>query len=50
MKKKAVKEITPMEKLTANYEEFISTKTIVSNGKVQFEKVIKKATKPRSLK
>jgi hypothetical protein len=50
MKKKVVKEITPMEKLTANYEKFISRKTTVSNGKMQFSNAIKKATKPHSSK
>ncbi len=41
MKKKKGK--TPMERLTAGYEDFIKGKSFNSNGEVLFEKVIKKA-------
>ena len=41
------KEKTPMEKLTQNYEKFIKGKETNDNGKMLFEKAIKKsATKP----
>ena len=38
---------TPMEKLTENYERFIKGKEVVKNSKERFDKVIKKATKPK---
>ena len=38
---------TPMQKLTQNYETFIKGKELHDNGKVQFDKVIKKTTKPK---
>lgn len=46
-KKKA---LTPMEKLTAGYEDFIKGKELNKKGKELFDKVIKKAAKPRSVK
>ena len=46
------KKKTPMEKLTAGYEEFIKGKELNPNGKELFEKAIKKAatSKPRGSK
>jgi hypothetical protein len=48
MKKKKAK--TPMDKLTEGYETFIKGKGVNKNGKTIFEKVIKKASKPRASK
>jgi hypothetical protein len=39
------KEETPMDKLTQGYEKFIKDKETKEDGRQQFEKVIKKATK-----
>lgn len=36
-----------MEKLTAGYGEFIKGKELKNNGKEHFNKVVKKATKPK---
>jgi hypothetical protein len=47
---KGKKEKTPMEKLTAGYDKFIKGKEANPNGKTAFEKVVKKAVKPRSAK
>jgi len=41
---------TPMDKLTAGYEKFIKGKKLNKSGKASFDKVIKKASKPRSAK
>ena len=41
---------TPMEKLTQGYEKFIKGKKVNKVGKVAFDKVIKKASKPRVVK
>lgn len=49
-KKKSKKEKTPMEKLTENYENFIKDKGINKKGKETFDKILKKATTPRSAK
>ena len=38
---------TPMEKLTQGYEKFIKRKKINKNGKLLFNKIIKKAAKPK---
>jgi hypothetical protein len=46
MKSKKGKQ-TPMEKLTQNYEEFIKRKELKEDGKEQFDKTMKKATKPK---
>lgn len=45
-----VKDKSPMEKLTQNYEQFIKEKKLNDNGKMKFEKAIKKAVKQRSSK
>lgn len=37
-----------MEKLTHGYEKFIKGRELKENGKEQFNKAIKKATKPKS--
>jgi hypothetical protein len=42
------KEITPMDKLTAGYEKFIQGKKVEQGGKAAFNKVVKKAAKPKS--
>ena len=39
---------TPMEKLTAGYEEFIKGKQVKKAGKSAFNKVIKKATRTKA--
>lgn len=39
-----------MEKLTAGYEDFIKGRVTHKTGKAIFERVIKKAVKPRSAK
>jgi hypothetical protein len=44
------KEPTPMEKLTAGYEDFIKGKELNNKGRELFDKVVKKAAKPRSAK
>jgi hypothetical protein len=44
------KKLTPMEKLTSGYEEFIKGKETKKNGKKIFEKTLKKATKQRGSK
>lgn len=44
------KEKTPMEKLTAGYEDFIKGKELNKKGRKVFDKVIKKAAKPRGSK
>lgn len=44
------KEPTPMEKLTQGYEKFIKGKEINKNGKSAFNRVLKKAAKPRGSK
>ena len=41
------KKQTPMEHLTRNYEKFIKDKALNSDGKEQFDKTIKKATKTK---
>lgn len=41
---------TPMEKLTAGYEQFIKGRELNSKGGKLFKKVLKKASKPRSAK
>jgi hypothetical protein len=41
------KKQTSMEKLTANYEQFMKGKGTNSNGKDIFAKAIKKAAKPK---
>lgn len=38
---------TPMEKLTAGYEQFIKGKQQVPGGKKAFDKAIKKSVKPK---
>lgn len=38
------KEQTPMEKLTQGYEKFIKGKELNNDGKILFDKAIKKAT------
>lgn len=47
MKTKGNKEQTPMEKLTQDYEKLIKGKELNKNGRQLFDKVIKKASKPR---
>jgi hypothetical protein len=47
---KKKKELTPMEKLTAGYEHFVKGKKLNNKGRKLFDKVLKKATKPRSAK
>ncbi len=49
MQSKKKKE-TPMEKLTAGYEQFIKGKELNSKGSKLFKKVLKKASKPHSAK
>lgn len=39
-----------MTELTAGYGKFIKGKSVNKNGKELFDKVLKKAAKPRSLK
>lgn len=41
------KEKTPMEVLTAGYEDFIKGKKLNKKGKDLFNKVLKKAAKPK---
>lgn len=41
---------TPMEKLTAGYEDFIKGKELNNKGRDLFDKAMKKAAKPRSAK
>lgn len=41
------KKQTPMEKLTAGYEKFIKGKEVKKDGKASFDKVVKKAAKPK---
>lgn len=43
----AKKKQSPMDKLTGGYERFIRSKEIKENGKEQFEKAVKKATKSK---
>ena len=43
---KEKKEQTQMEKITANYEQFINGKEVNNNGKDLFNKALKKAAKP----
>lgn len=50
MKAKNKKEPIPMDRLTAGYEKFIKGKEINNNGRIAFDKAIKKASKPRSAK
>jgi hypothetical protein len=38
---------TPMEKLTEGYEDFIKGRELNKDGKKRFDKVLKKATKPK---
>jgi hypothetical protein len=38
---------TPMEELTKGYEDFIKRQALKQDGKQQFEKAIKKASKPK---
>lgn len=47
---KTKKEKTPMEKLTAGYSKLIKGKQLNNNNKELFDKVLKKAVKPRSSK
>ncbi len=47
---KTKKELSPMEKLTAGYEDFIKGKELNNKGRDLFDKVIKKAAKPRGSK
>jgi hypothetical protein len=47
---KKKKELTPMEKLTAGYEDFIKGKELNKKGRELFDKVVKKTAKPRSAK
>lgn len=47
MKSSKKKALTPMEKLTAGYEQFIKGQEVKSNGKKAFNKAIKKAAKPK---
>lgn len=49
MAKKKI-DLTPMEKLTARYEDFIKGKEINNKGRELFDKVVKKAAKPRGSK
>jgi hypothetical protein len=44
---KPKKELTPMEKLTANHNELMKGKTIIKNNKALFESTLKKAIKPK---
>ncbi len=46
-KKKAAKQLTQMDELTKNYEQFIKGKETVANGKDVFDKAIEKAAKPK---
>ena len=48
-KSKKMERLTP-EQLDANYNKFMKGKELAPNGKELFDKVIKKAVKPRSLK
>lgn len=41
------KKQTPMEKLTEGYEKFIKDQELKADSKQQFDKVIKKAAKPK---
>jgi hypothetical protein len=47
---KEKKELTPMEKLTAGYEDFIKGKELNNKGRELFDKAVKKVVKPRSAK
>lgn len=47
---KKKKELTPMEKLTAGYEDFIKGKELNKKGRDLFDKTIKKAVKPHGSK
>jgi hypothetical protein len=47
---KSKKEKTPMEKLTAGYEDFIKGKELNNKGRELFDKAVKKAAKLRSSK
>lgn len=38
---------TPMERLTAGYEEFIKGRELKKDGLQAFQKALKKATKPK---
>ena len=48
-KSKKRERLTP-EQLDANYNKFMKGKELAPNGKELFDKVIKKASKPRSAK
>jgi hypothetical protein len=50
MKTKPKKEVVTMDKLTANYEQLVEGKEIANNGKISFDKVIKKAVKQHGSK
>jgi hypothetical protein len=45
--RKSKKILSPMEKLTQGYEEFIKGKELNKNGKQLFDKTIKKAANPK---
>lgn len=47
---KSKKKAITMDELTKNYEHFIKGKEVNKNGKMQFDKTIKKATKQRGSK
>jgi hypothetical protein len=47
MKVQKKNKLTPMEKLTQGYEKFIEGKKLNKDSKAQFDKVIKKAAKPK---
>jgi hypothetical protein len=49
-KPKKNKKKTPMEELTQGYEKFIEGKEVDPKGAEKFDKVLKKAVKPRSAK
>ena len=44
------KKVSPMDKLTAGYEDFIKGKELNKKGRKLFDKVVKKAAKPRGSK
>ena len=45
--KSAKSQVTPMDKLTAGYEDFIKGKKQKNIGKKEFLEIIKKAAKPK---
>lgn len=47
--KKKIERLTP-DQLDANYNKYMKEKELAPNGKELFEKVLKKASKPRSVK